>query len=310
MKTIQCPSCGASATNLQNCEFCGSFFVRAYKLKVDSSSIVNYFYFEQIANALKLNLEIQINNVRISDIKWNNYSTYIYLNKTEFLNNKTESLKVINSHYISDAFIIEPSIPSIAVDIYSEFFTNAERKKFLKLEESKFFSTYQEEGYDTFGYVIDFGNDYIGAAKFISKILIEIKGIGQSTNIFCVTEPGGWYNEDYIKFITNNYDLEVQAFIKDRIKHTKNQNKSVESYCFIATATMGDYDHSQVIELRNFRDNWILEKSWGDSFVKWYYQYGSIVAKYIESSFLLKKISYFFIVKPLVYLARMLKNSI
>jgi hypothetical protein len=28
MKTIQCPSCGAAATNLQNCEFCGSLFVR------------------------------------------------------------------------------------------------------------------------------------------------------------------------------------------------------------------------------------------------------------------------------------------
>lgn len=80
------------------------------------------------------------------------------------------------------------------------------------------------------------------------------------------------------------------------------------SGCFIATATMGSYDHPIVMELRSFRDNWILAKSWGDNFVKWYYHYGSKVAKVIEKSFLLKKISYIFIVKPLVYLSRFLKK--
>tara|TARA_R110000868_G_scaffold138428_1_gene352537 strand:+ start:3203 stop:4585 length:1383 start_codon:yes stop_codon:yes gene_type:complete len=79
--------------------------------------------------------------------------------------------------------------------------------------------------------------------------------------------------------------------------------------CFIATATMGSYDHPIVMELRSFRDNWILAKSWGDDFVKWYYHYGSKVAKVIEKSFLFKKISYILIVKPLVYLSRILKNN-
>lgn len=77
--------------------------------------------------------------------------------------------------------------------------------------------------------------------------------------------------------------------------------------CFIATATMGSYDHPEVMELRHFRDNWILEKKWGQDFVKWYYHYGSIVAKSIEKSFVLKKICYLLIVKPLVYLSRIVK---
>jgi uncharacterized protein (TIGR02145 family) len=32
-------------------------------------------------------------------------------------------------------------------------------------------------------------------------------------------------------------------------------------------------------------DNWILQKSWGVSFVKLYYHYGAIPAKLIEKSF-------------------------
>lgn len=35
------------------------------------------------------------------------------------------------------------------------------------------------------------------------------------------------------------------------------------------------------MELRYFRDNWILQKSWGESFVIWYYHYGAIAANII-----------------------------
>lgn len=83
--------------------------------------------------------------------------------------------------------------------------------------------------------------------------------------------------------------------------------RAMGANCFIATATMGSYEHPTVMELRYFRDNWILQKSWGEGFVKWYYHYGAIVAKVIEKSFVLKKISYLLIVKPLVYLARIVK---
>ena len=79
--------------------------------------------------------------------------------------------------------------------------------------------------------------------------------------------------------------------------------------CFIATAALGSYDHSQVIELRHFRDQWILTKNWGAGFVKWYYHYGAIAAKVIEKSFTLRKLSYLLIVKPLVVLSRIVKNK-
>lgn len=62
------------------------------------------------------------------------------------------------------------------------------------------------------------------------------------------------------------------------------------------------------MELRHFRDEWILTKNWGSKFVNWYYHYGEKAAKVIDKSFLLKTLSYLLIVKPLVYLSRIVKE--
>jgi hypothetical protein len=80
-----------------------------------------------------------------------------------------------------------------------------------------------------------------------------------------------------------------------------------KNFCFIATATMGSYDHPEVMILRNFRDKWILKRSWGNSFVKWYYKYGYIAAKKIEKNYFLKKLCYLTIVKPLVLISKLFK---
>jgi hypothetical protein len=85
--------------------------------------------------------------------------------------------------------------------------------------------------------------------------------------------------------------------------------QKIKGGCFIATATMGSYDHPEVMALRNFRDNWILEKNWGESFVKWYYHYGQIAAKSIEKSFILKKICYLLIVKPLYIISKIITTK-
>lgn len=41
--------------------------------------------------------------------------------------------------------------------------------------------------------------------------------------------------------------------------------------CYIATMAYGDYDHPQVIELRRFRDDCLLQCSFGKAFVNLYY---------------------------------------
>jgi hypothetical protein len=77
--------------------------------------------------------------------------------------------------------------------------------------------------------------------------------------------------------------------------------------CFIATAAMGDYDHPVVMDLRMFRDNWLLKREWGVKFTNWYYTHGPKAANIIDKSTLLKKITFVTIVKPLQVITKKLR---
>lgn len=148
---------------------------------------------------------------------------------------------------------------------------------------------------------IKFNLESLGSLNF-RKFINHPKG--QSVNIYPPSEnsilPQSLID---MGFKTNTYNFWVLSlFSQENIYKKENKKEG----CFIATATMGSYDHPEVMILRNFRDKWILKRSWGNSFVKWYYYYGSIVAKSIQKSFILKKISYFLIVKPLVFISKLL----
>lgn len=77
--------------------------------------------------------------------------------------------------------------------------------------------------------------------------------------------------------------------------------------CFIATAAMGNYDHPTVVELRFFRDNWLLKRQWGINFTNWYYQHGPKAASVIEKSTVLRRLTFILIVKPLQIITKTLK---
>lgn len=77
--------------------------------------------------------------------------------------------------------------------------------------------------------------------------------------------------------------------------------------CFIATAAMGDYNHPVVMDLRLFRDNWLLKREWGVKFTNWYYTHGPKAARVIDKSTMLKKITYCLVVKPLQVITKRLK---
>ena len=74
-------------------------------------------------------------------------------------------------------------------------------------------------------------------------------------------------------------------------------------FCFIATATMGDYNHPTVLQLRFFRDTYLLQRKWGRIFTRLYYKWGPYPASLIKKSVALKTLSYYTIVKPLSYIA-------
>ncbi len=112
-----------------------------------------------------------------------------------------------------------------------------------------------------------------------------------------------------IKNIDNsiiNFQIMCQQFYNnfyDNSLFTESLSKSLKPSggggCFIATAAMGDYDHPVVVDLRFFRDNWLLKRKWGVNFTNWYYTHGPIAANAIEKSIVLRKITFLLIVKPL-----------
>ncbi len=83
---------------------------------------------------------------------------------------------------------------------------------------------------------------------------------------------------------------------------------SCSSACFVATATMGDYKHPTVRELQKFREDYLLHREWGRIFVRVYYKWGPCFASVIENNYWFRKLSYLFIVKPLLFIAVKLKE--
>jgi hypothetical protein len=117
---------------------------------------------------------------------------------------------------------------------------------------------------------------------------------------------------NFIKGTVSEFEIKLKIEINElNLLNTKNEiSNSIRpenAKCFIATAAMGSYDHPVVIDLRNFRDNWLLKREWGIKFTKWYYIYGEKAAKVIEQSTVLKRISYYLIVKPLQILTKKLR---
>lgn len=76
--------------------------------------------------------------------------------------------------------------------------------------------------------------------------------------------------------------------------------KKVNSGCFIATACYGNYNSTEVLVLRKFRDETLLKTFFGKIFVSFYYLISPFFAKLISKSDLLKKYTRKFFLDPIV----------
>lgn len=115
----------------------------------------------------------------------------------------------------------------------------------------------------------------------------------------------------WCKYTKDFFDDEPNKLSKEELTDILLNNKALQgsrSSCFIATAALGDHNHPKVIELRKFRDEWILKKAWGKEFVQWYYVQGEKAAKVIENRIVLKRLSYYLIIYPLLLVSRFLKK--
>lgn len=71
-----------------------------------------------------------------------------------------------------------------------------------------------------------------------------------------------------------------------------------ESACFVVAATMGNEDNFIINDLRNFRDSWLRNSSYGRKFIDWYYRNGPVLANFIRGYCFFRMLSFAFIVFP------------
>jgi hypothetical protein len=73
----------------------------------------------------------------------------------------------------------------------------------------------------------------------------------------------------------NDSNRKLRAFERARSRNHLTNSGFVEegSGCYIATMVYGDYNHPQVLVLRNFRDSFLANYVLGRSFIRLYYKY-------------------------------------
>jgi len=78
--------------------------------------------------------------------------------------------------------------------------------------------------------------------------------------------------------------------------------------CFIATAALGDYDHPDVLILREFRDEVLGKSLLGRAFINLYYTASPLFASWIAKDYQRRRMSRKFLVKPVAVLADKFMN--
>lgn len=80
--------------------------------------------------------------------------------------------------------------------------------------------------------------------------------------------------------------------VRDGWEHYLEDGNADGGFCFVATATYGNYDHPFVVILRNFRDSTLAHSSWGRSFISWYYANSPGLAAFIAEHESARFVSY------------------
>ena len=98
----------------------------------------------------------------------------------------------------------------------------------------------------------------------------------------------------------------IRRLVQFRYNYSEGLKKENE-LCFIATVATGSHNHLIVMELRLFRDNWLLKRKWSTCFTIWYYQHRPKASKVIEKSIILGLFAFILIIKPLHLFAKLHK---
>ncbi len=137
--------------------------------------------------------------------------------------------------------------------------------------------------------------------KFIVEI-VEASSDGENN---CT----GLYRKDY-ELNIEDVDVLLNNIICGQLLYNGLKRlKSTKGGCFIATAVYGTPYSNEVLVLKEFRDNWLLNYSLGRVFVRFYYKVSPPFANQIAKQKYLKEITKTILIIPLITLANYLKRK-
>lgn len=185
VQTIVCPNCGASSSNLNNCDYCGSFLVRlatqgkdikdyvehSKQFHYEGLEIVVQKYFEAHKKLKESNLyekEIGVFRKRIED--------YVSKDTVSLLNLEIRDGKN------------EPRITLCRVGDGCGIRLSPSTVPYAPFMNSRCFSVFSKESI-TKEYVVGFGDDYKGATSLILQLLSEVFDIPYSDITYYMYSP-------------------------------------------------------------------------------------------------------------------------
>ena len=224
-KVLNCPNCGAATSNLKNCEYCGSLFVRFVDKNIEINSALygkDAFVFPELLEALKKNFEMQENS----------QGTHFICTDAD-IKELNLGVQFISSNLLPlpDGTLAYPvaSYPSIAVVFYFIKQT-ADLQMFKEMDIFPLFTDISDEtlpdGHYNIQYSIDFGADYFGAAQLFTRIAFQVYGANEASKCVCETWDG-----DEGKKETNTKEAKVVENARTSNAPDKSSGKKSKKGC-------------------------------------------------------------------------------
>ena len=282
----QCPSCGANINiGDKKCDYCNSEFkVRAAGKKIDLKS--------RSCPYCKFNSDI----------------------KEDFCPSCGDNLRFNCPHCFSEGFIVTKHCNKCGKDI-SNLSQNLINKDYLGI--ASYAESFSDINIDSSIEIFKkaytsqtFDIDDADAPKFL---IIYAELLNKKYIKLLNTNSGPLLGSIYAekeKLVKTILDGKASQAIKDRAQNLLiNREKKVKEGCFIATATLGKHNHPVVIQLQDFRDEYLLKYGFGKSIINIYYKYSPFWADIIKRHNIFRKLSYTFIIYPIYILSLFAKSK-
>ncbi len=232
IKAIECPNCGANATNFQNCEYCGSLLVRFKDLNIaidpnkygktavtfaglkdallenlkeqERTQGLNHVHTWIRNSALGINIEV-VNPRATKDMVYFETDMLYHIMPLNDYTEAEQSL-VICFRFVELSWEIT-NFDSNAADIHD--YHQALHERFSAMSEFPLFNYIEENLLTTAGtkqgkvhsYYIDFGQDYEGAAEILTQYLMFMYQIPSPTTVRLDYELTSETEEEYVSSV-------------------------------------------------------------------------------------------------------------